>query len=384
MFNLFGLLALFLLLYRYGVKIYRVTNKITSYQDKQTSEMGSALFVTKSTTGAEYLEMATNAMIYENKNLEEVRQLLRDKGLYEENIDLYAKKAKERYDKWVSENGIPQQLTAMQQYELLHKQPAPADPAIMVSNAPAEDHAHHFCALIGKQRYYTDPGREILYKSTDAALSKYPIMQNSTASIRQISFRQFGGAEFNPQLRVITVNGNQDAVFPYLKTDLIIPFKTQNIIEWESRNLLEAEIQGVLDSGLSLGFYASDYAVNQEIYKSRQEINLKLSAFVLEISNSERDKDDLQSSEDIAGYWPSEQYGSYSYFEFEGTRLGLESADVDILSRGGILKLKITDSRRGKGLVIDAYITTSNIRASKANNSNNVTGTLWFQGELAE
>lgn len=346
--------------------------------------MGSALFVTKSTTGAEYLEMATNAMIHDNKTIEEIKQLLRDKGMYEENIDLYAKKAKERYDKWVSENGKPQQFTAMQQYELLHKQPARANLTIMLSNAPAEDHAHHFCALIGKQRFYTDQGREILYRTTDAALDKDPIMQSDTASIRQISFWQFGGAEFNPQLRVVSANGKQDAVFPYLKTDLIISFQTKNIIEWETRNLLEAEIQGSLDNGLSLGFYATDYAVNKAKYKSRQDINVKLSAFVLEIGNSERDKDDLQSSENIAGYWPSEQYGSYSYFEFEGTRLGLESADIDILSRGGILKLKISDSKHRKDLIIDAYITTSNIRASKANNSNNVTGTLWFQGELAE
>lgn len=346
--------------------------------------MGSALFVTKSTTGTEYLEMATNAMIHDNKTIEEIKQLLRDKGMYEENIDLYAKKAKERYDKWVSENGKPQQFTAMQQYELLHKQPARANLTIMLSNAPAEDHAHHFCALIGKQRFYTDQGREILYRTTDAALDKDPIMQSDTASIRQISFWQFGGAEFNPQLRVVSANGKQDAVFPYLKTDLIISFQTKNIIEWETRNLLEAEIQGSLDNGLSLGFYATDYAANKSKYKSRQDINVKLSAFVLEIGNSERDKDDLQSSENIAGYWPSEQYGLYSYFEFEGTRLGLESADIDILSRGGILKLKISDSKHRKDLIIEAYITTSNIRASKANNSNNVTGTLWFQGELAE
>src|ERR1700710_29358 len=69
------------------------------------------------------------------------------------NIDLYAKKAKERYDKWLSENGSQLQLTAMQQYERLHEQAASIDPAIMLSSMPVEDHAYHFGALIGSDRY---------------------------------------------------------------------------------------------------------------------------------------------------------------------------------------------------------------------------------------
>jgi hypothetical protein len=384
MFSFFEILILIAILFRISMVIYRVVNKVSSYQDQQSSKVDSALFVRKSTTGAEYLEMATNAMIYENKSLEEVKQLLRDKGMYEENINLYAKKAKERYDKWVSENGQPPQLTAMQQYELLHKQPAPTDSAIMLSSTPGEDHAHHFCALIGKPRYFTDWGREILYKATDAALKKDPVIQNDAASISQITFKHLGGAEFNPQLRVVVVKGQREAVFPYLNTDVMVPFQTKNILEWENSNLLEAEIEGTWNNGLSLGFFATDYAVNKHIYKTRQDINVKLSAFVLDISCSERSKDDLDSRENIPGYWPSKYYGSNSYFEFEGVLLKLTTADVDILSKGGILTLKLIDNKQGKDLIVDAYMNITNMTASSVLKDLNVTGVLWFQGELAE
>ena len=93
------------------------------------------------------------------------------------NIDLYAKKAKERYDKWLSENGSQLQLTAMQQYERLHEQAASIDPAIMLSSMPVEDHAYHFGALIGSDRYNDVNGRDILYSMTTAILASNPVKQ---------------------------------------------------------------------------------------------------------------------------------------------------------------------------------------------------------------
>jgi hypothetical protein len=300
------------------------------------------------------------------------------------NIDLYAKKAKERYDKWLSENGSQLQLTAMQQYERLHEQAASIDPAIMLSSMPVEDHAYHFGALIGSDRYNDVNGRDILYSMTTAILASNPVKQYDNASIRQLTLQRFGGNEDPPHLPVVTINEQQEAVFPYLKTDSEISFHIKKIIEWEIDDPVEAEIEGIWNGEFSLSFFVTDYAVNKHLYKLNQDISVRLSAFILDISESEINKDDPEANENTNGYWPDTRYGLYSYFEFEALVMKIKLASIDKQSVGCIFTLKIIDNNRGSDLVVDAYVTNANINAVTIRKEMRVTRTLWFQGELAK
>lgn len=350
----------------------------------QGPEVNDALFVRKGRTGEEYLKLATNAMINDGKNISEVKDLLRSKGMYEENIDFYAKKTQERYDEWLSKNGNRPQLTSLELYERLHKQISNIDPAITLISAPEENHAHHFSALIGKERYYTEAGRTILYAITAAALKTTPVLLNGPAAIRQLNFHRYNGGEDNPYLRVLSINGRQEAVFPYLKSDSIISFQTRKIIEWDDDDPFEAEIEGNRSGQYSLGFYATDYAVKRHIYKLKQDINIRLSAFLLELTVSEANSDKEGSMDYRAGYWPNPNYGNYSYFNFEGVVLKIKMANVSKITIGAVITLKVADNSFGNDLVIDAYVTNVNIFGAKIKKDMHVKGTLWFQGELAD
>lgn len=134
----------------------------------------------------------------------------------------------------------------------------------------------------------------------------------------------------------------------------------------------------------SLGFFSTDYAVNKHIYKLKQDIKVRLSAFILAISVSETYKGRDDANGNINGYWPDVRWGKYSYFKFEALVLNVTSAHVDKRSIGGILTLKLIDNKRGNDLVIDAYIHVGNITSQKIRTDMKVNGALWFQAELAD
>ncbi|HTI59690.1 hypothetical protein [Mucilaginibacter sp.] len=343
-----------------------------------------ALFVRQAKSGAEYSKIAADAMIEDGKNYNEVKALLLSKGLHEDYLDLYAKKAQQQYDKWQAENGDKPRLTAAELYEKMHKQALEVDPAIKLTKAPEEDHAYHFSALIGKERYHNSDGRHILYLMTAAALNSAPVKENNDAAVKQLSFQKFGGNAGNPYLRVITIKGQREAVFPYLQTDTEISFQTKNIIEWDIDDPVEAEIEGIGDGQFSLGFFSTDYAVNKHIYKLKQDIKVRLSAFILAISVSETYKGHNDANGNSNGYWPDARWGKYSYFKFEALVLNVTPAHVDKRSIGGILTLKLIDNKRGNDLVIDAYIHVGNITSQKIRTDMKVNGALWFQAELAD
>lgn len=289
------------------------------------------------------------------------------------------------------------------------KKPSVSNPSITLIKTPEEDHAYHFKALMNLN--YTN--RDLIYEIAKAAIITKPIKKHENTAIRQLSFQENNGNVERVLLRVITVNDEQEAVFPYLKTGLKIPFRTEKIIEWDIDDPVEAEIEGTWDGVASLGFFASDYAVNKHIYNSKKDIDLRLSAFIIDIheieveeyddisniDENEVEKDDIdildRSPNKIYGeevnhiknvceYWPNVHYGKYSYFDFEALVLDINKAGISKYSTGRVLRLKITDNKQISDLTIDAYITYDNNAAQSIKKDIHILGTLWFQGELAE
>lgn len=335
------------------------------------------LFPRKARTGAAYLKIATNAMIIDGKNMDEVKELLRKKGLYEDNIELYAKKAKQQYDQWESENAGKPRLTALEQYERDHKKAASADPAIMLTSTDPENYSNQFCALVGKKRFYVEEGRTALYAITTAALKSNAVMETGDTTLKQSTFQRFGGGDGNPWLRVVSINGQQSAVFPYLRTESILPFQSKKILEWDNDDPFEAELEGICHGQYALSFFATDYAVKKETYKLKQDINIRLSAFLFSITESAPNKDN-------PGYKTNNKYGASSYFSFEGEVLSIKGANVSNVTIGGIFTLKIAGNSMANDLVVDAYATNVNVLGEKVKKGMQVKGTLWFQGEIAD
>jgi len=351
--------------------------------DHPEPEVSDALFTRQARTGAEYLKMAADAMIYEGKTQEQIKELLRNQGMYEDNINLYAKKAKEQYDKWIDENGGPPDLTAMEQYERLHKQKLAVYPSIKLGSVPEENHAHHFCALVGKGSYYTETGRIPLYGLTTAALRTAPVLEQGNATIRQLTFQQYDDNASNPYLRVLSIDKRQEAVYPYLKTEKVVPFQTKKIIEWEQDNPFEAEIECVWN-GLSLGFYATDYAVKKQTYRLKQEINIRLSAFLLSVSVADSNSGKTKDKEYKPRYEPNPAYGHFSYFVFDAILLRVATTNLSKTGLGYIFTLKLIDNYHGSDLIVDAYVNDANIKGENISKEMRLTGTLWFQAELAD
>jgi hypothetical protein len=290
------------------------------------------------------------------------------------------------------------------------KQASAINPGITLIKTPEENHAYHFKALMNLDQ----TNRYLVYEMTKAVLITKPIKEYENTAIRQLPFQQNSGHAEALLLRVITINDEQETVFPYLKTELKIPFRTERIIEWDIDDPAEAEIEGVWDGVASLvGFFASDYAVNKHIYQSKQDINLRLSAFVIDIDEieveeyviisdidetvtesddtdmldlNENEIDEIESNriKNICEYWPNEYYGKYSYFDFEALVLDITKTGISKYSTGHILRLQITDNKQPVDLIVDAYVNCNNNTIQRIEKDIRITGTLWFQGEIAE
>jgi len=242
-----------------------------------------------------------------------------------------------------------------------------------------KDHTTHVKVLIDLNH----TNKSLLSEMTAATMNTKPIEEHENTAIRQLSFQETGSHEEKSLLRVITVNEKQKSLFPYLKTELEISFHTETIIEWDIDEPVEAEIEGTWNDVFTLSFFASDYSVNRHIYKSKQDIKLRLSAFILDINATSIDAKDVNYVESDYGYWPDERNGKFSHFEFEALVLTV-TARVNKYYTGCILTLKILKDKHGNDLIIDAYVSSDNVAAQTISKGMRITGNLWLQGELAE
>ncbi len=365
--------------------IFKIIEGVTKHAQKNQDEprLPDALYTRRFMSTLQYIDIATKAMISEGKKEEDVKTMLINKGLPEDHLDIILGKAKLNYKNWLNDTATRPPLSSFELYEQLTKSTLTPKPTIKVIKHRGEDHALHFCCLIDFKRYYELNGRSLLYATTNRALSTTPTIQNEDVAIRQSSLAKAANkSNNNPYLRAVTISGEREAVYPYLKTNSKTRFYTQQIVEWENGEpIVEAEIEGSLNKDLPLNFFATDYAVNKQIYQSQSSIEIGLSALVLELFKSDKDTNDI--NQQPKGIWINRNYNSKSYFSFEGVILEINSASIDALTLSCIMKLKLGKSDwPGTDLVVDAYVTNSNIKTDKIQAGMLVQGILWFQGEI--
>jgi hypothetical protein len=347
-------------------------------------QLDPTLYTRRATSILQYIDIATNAMINDGKKEDEVKTILINMGLHEDHLDVVLDRAQRNYEKWFNETRSRPTLTSFEIYEQLAQSPRPiAKPLVDIVFEPGEDHSFHFCALINDKRYYHLNGRNLLYAAANQALKSAPIILNEDVAIRQSTFARWGGNANNPFLRVVTINDQREAIYPYLQTDIKYNFYPKQIIEWNNGHpVIEAEIDGSLDKDTPLCFFATDYAVNKQSYQSQSMIEVQLSAFVLALYKSGRNNNDIDQQP--KGFKPSENFSNKSYFSFEGVILEIKGTAVDSLSIGCVMAVKFTHNQiPGKHLIINAYVSNDNIKTDKIHKGMLVTGRLWFQGEIA-
>lgn len=349
--------------------------------DQPEPQLSPALYTRKSTTIPQYIEIASNAMISNGKNMDDIKTMLRNRGLHEDHFAVVLDHAQRNYKKWFNETGGKPALSAFQLYEqsLQNVLTKPVE----ITTHKGENHALHFSVLIGYQRYFLISGRNLLYAVSNQALSNAPVFSNGPVAIRQSTFAKVGGNVSNPYLRVVTVNGYREAIYPYLHTEIKTSFSPQQIMEWDNGEpIVEAEVSGSLSRTTPVCFFATDYAVNKQKYQAQNNIDIHLSAMIVELSEADNNTNEI--TQQPKGFWANNGYSNPSYFSFEGVIVGIKEAKVDHLSIGCIMAIKFGRGERpGSDIVIDTYITNSNINAKKIHKGMLVTGVLWFQGEIA-
>jgi hypothetical protein len=330
----------------------------------------------------QYTDIATKAMINDGKKADEVKIILANRGLYKDYFDMVLERAQLNYTNWFNEIG-GKPATAFELYQQsIQTTPTPKS-LVEVINSPGEDYALQFCALIGSKRYYQLSGRSILYAVVNQALLNEAVITNGETQLKQAGFARAGGKAGNPYLRVVTVNNQREAAYPYLHTEITTNFYTQRIVEWGNGDpVLEAEIEGNLNRTLPISFFATDYAVNRLSYQTQMSVEIRLSAVVLELSEAIKNPDNRNPQSQ--SFRSINKYGGKSYFLFEAIILEIKVAPIDILSVGYVMTLKFGDDERAvQALTIDAYINHNSIKADKIQQGMFVKGILWFQGEIS-
>jgi hypothetical protein len=213
-----------------------------------------------------------------------------------------------------------------------------------------------------------------------------PIIENPVVKINETGFENSN----NIKIRTITKNGNLSngailSAYPYLKTKFELPFETKKIIEWSHIAKLEAEIQGGGRNTFGLSFFATDYAVNRQKYKTDKNLNVKISAIALVL-----DKSDLSEingtpvSSDFSTYMPSKDIPRPTYFDFTGVLNNYSECKLNNENYGYVINVKLINQENDPNFfTIDMFINKENMRFTDLKEGMKVAGAFWLQGEIA-
>lgn len=261
--------------------------------------------------------------------------------------------------------------------------------AIRITPTEQGSHGDHFGGLLGFPLLHSEKGSELVYKLIQFAEEHLPSLQEGDLNLRDAVLNEFDNTTKKIQVRIIHTGNNIPSAFPYLKTDLQLPFKTEEIIEWSHMDGLEAEISGQGRDAFSVGFFATDYAVNHRKYKEQSEWNIKLSAICLTIEepnlDSAKDTGKLKFSKDFAMYMPNTGLPGKSYYDFIGTLISVEEIIVfhEPHIAGYMTKIKLIHGETADFFTIDMFVNKSNIQIDSLQEGISVSGCLWLQGEIS-
>ena len=176
--------------------------------------------------------------------------------------------------------------------------------------------------------------------------------------------------------------GTVDVAFPVLETLEVTPFEIKEILEWEHVQNTEAQIAGGGEKRFALTFYATDYLINREKYRTQKQLNVNLSGLGYVIKSAKEMPENF--SEKFSGYMPSE-HGD-DIFDFVGPILKIKikkTKEGDV--KGYILQIGLVQDMDGTGYSFapEIYFNAENMRLETMEKGDKVTGAFWLHGCLA-
>lgn len=179
-----------------------------------------------------------------------------------------------------------------------------------------------------------------------------------------------------PVLRGIVHNDEVVTGFPYIKGYSYQHFKTSSITEWSHADNLEAVIEVSHASGCALSFFATDYAVNKQVYKTQKNLTLNVIGLVYELGyfNAQewnRQSKSLTFSQDFCGYFPK----SEDEIQFIGRIRDIKDHALGDIN-GHSITIGITPD-----FAVEFFIAHKNLSINLEKNTS-VHGIAWMQGTL--
>ncbi len=239
--------------------------------------------------------------------------------------------------------------------------------------------------IFGFERLNTPTGKQLLLEYSAYALAKEEIKSNDEVLISEINYDAviFRGVK--------TVDDKTRTIFPVVKTDYFIEVENKQINEWDNVDNIEGVIYGNGRNTFGLTYFATDYAINKEKYKTNKKLNIELSGiiYVLDISNKEtlNFDENVNVSDDFTMYMPSEEMADFGCFDFIGKLESFKEINVSEGEsiKGYILKVKlITNEEFEDFFTIEMFVNKENMRFENLNIGMKLTGLFQLQGQIRE
>lgn len=341
---------------------------------------------------SDYVIMATNSMINRGQHPDYIQKSLTAKKLSEESATAVVDQARAIYEKWQA--GLTPEMRTTHEERVENNNAAasemPAEmagnPAIYRFSKMAHTVLNYRGSLMGHANLRQQQSAKQKLYMVAAMASAATIKSNVIAEIGQASFKELGGDDLAPFIRTVTVKGATTGILPYLPTAVLSPFETKKIGEWKPANdvnyATEAEILGTVNNTFEIGFMATDYAVNQNIYKTTPQLKVRLSAFAFMIDECRANNDLVDRSGNPVGLLLDKEDGRLSNYHFAGTILTLRPVKLYNYNNGHLLKLDLRLQDSGS-LTIDLFVNNENMKLEQMTTGMKVRGRLWMQGEIA-
>jgi len=252
---------------------------------------------------------------------------------------------------------------------------------LKIKKANNFDLSNTWGGIFGFESYRKPNGSQALREHFAMALTKDPVFTKNNVSVSQLAYEAV-------ILKGISLNGNPTTILPVIKTDYVIDVVNKEITEWENVDNLEAIITGGGRDTFGLSYFATDYAENRDLYLSKKELNIKISAivFVLDISTMDKTDIELNYSEDFTMYMPNNDLPNYACFDFIGQLEDFKETRLleDNSLKGYLMNVRlITNADVPNFFTIDMFVTPENMRFQELTKGMKLTGMFQMQGQIA-
>ena len=243
------------------------------------------------------------------------------------------------------------------------------------------DLSNTWCGIFGFESYRKPGGSKVLEECFALAMVNGQAFTKGAVTVSSLHFSDVS-------FKAVQQSGKAQTILPVIKTDYVVPVENKEINEWENVNNLEAVVTGSGRDTFGISYFATDYAVNRELYLSQKKLNIKLSGIVFVLDLSKKSEDgDMKLADDFTAYMPNKDLPGYGCFDFIGLLEDFKETSLlpDKSLKGYILKVRLINNPEIKDFfTIDMYVTPENMRFTELSKGMKITGMFQLLGEIAE